>query len=153
MQAGVTSSGINNIWMSRWLDAEGAAVHAEKPLLAYRAAEALRLQDWGLYAHLTADYRRLRAHLCRDYLAGQDELVALCQELRAEFFPLGAGTGTCLVVAEAETAIAQLAEQFLRQRRPRERPYVAPFAIREHGVEFFGFGENGLLLPGPPEPC
>jgi hypothetical protein len=151
-KAGVTSSGINNIWMSRWLDAEGAAVHTEKPLLAYRAAEALRHQDWGLYAHLTADYRRLRAHLCRDYLAGQEELSALCREVKAEYFPLGAGTGTCLVAAEAETAICQLADHFSASADPATGRMALPFAIRQRGVEFYGFSENGLLLPEPPEP-
>ncbi len=150
-EGGVTSSGINNIWMSRWRDADGAALHAEKPLLAYRAAEALRLQNWGLYAHLVADYRRLRALLCEDYLSGQDELAALCQDTGAEYFPLGAGTGTCLVVAADPGAIAQLNLHFNATADLTSGRLAMPFKVREKGLEFYGFAENGLSLPASPE--
>ncbi len=150
-EAGVTSSGINNIWMSRWRDSDGAAVHAEKPLLAYRAAEALRQQDWGLYAHLVADYRRLRALLCKDYLGGQEELAECCHDMGAEYFPLGAGTGTCLVVAENPRAIVELNEHFTQTSDLASGRMAMPFKIREKGVGFYGFTENGLTLPLPPE--
>ncbi len=149
--AGVTSSGINNVWMARWRDLEGAAIHAGKPLLAYQAAEALRQQDWGLYARLVADYRRLRALLCEDYLDGQEELSALCRETGTEYFPLGAGTGTCLVVGEEAQAVTQLNEHFSASADPRSGRLAIPFKIREKGVEFYGFAENGLALPGVPE--
>ncbi len=147
---GVTSSGINNIWMSRWRDPKGAAVHAEKPLLAYRAAEALRQQDWGLYAHLVADYRRLRAQLCEDYLSGQEELAELCHETGTEYFPLGAGTGTCLVVGENTGAIREVESCFSATTDAASGRMALPFAIREKGVEFLNFRENGLELPAPP---
>ena len=150
-EAGVTSSWINNIWMSRWRDSDGAAVHAEKPLLAYRAAEALRQQDWGLYAHLVADYRRLRALLCEDYLSGQQELAERCHDMGAEYFPLGAGTGTCLVVAEKPRAIAELYEHFTQTSDLASGRVAMPFKIREKGIEFYGFSENGLTLPESPE--
>jgi hypothetical protein len=138
--------------MSRWRDIEGTAAHAEKPLLAYRAAEALRLKDWGLYANLVADYRRLRALLCKDYLSGQDELAGLCRDSAAEYFPLGAGTGTCLVVAENPRVIAELNEHFTRTSDMSTGRVAMPFKIREKGVGFYGFAENGLTLPMSPEP-
>lgn len=148
--AGVTSSAINNAWMSRWQDLDGAAIHAEKPLLAYRAAEALRHQDWALYARLIADYRRLRALLCEVYLTGQDELSTLCQDTGTEYFPLGAGTGTCLVVGENAGAISELSAHFTRTADMQSGRMTIPFKIREKGVEYYGFKENGLALPCPP---
>ncbi|MCF6179995.1 MAG: hypothetical protein L3J63_11500 [Geopsychrobacter sp.] len=148
---GVSSSAINNIWMAGWRDPEGAARHAEKPLLAYRAAEALRLQDWALYAELVGDYRRLRAHMCPDYLAGQDELAQLCHDVHAEFFPLGAGTGTCLVVAAQADSISEVADHFAASVDAHSGRMALPFAIRDKGVEFFGFSENGLQLPAEAE--
>ena len=149
--AGVTSSGINNVWMARWRDADGAALHNQKPLLAYRAAEALRLQDWELYARLTADYRRLRAQLCGEYLTGQEELAEMCRQGGAEYFPLGAGTGTCLVVAPQAEVITQLRTHFSASADPDSGRVVLPFAIRARGVEFRGFAENGLRIPEGPQ--
>ena len=151
-EAGVTSSAINNIWMSRWRDSDGAKVHAAKPLLAYRAAEALRLKDWGLYARLVGEYRRLRAELCNDYVNGQEELAAFCLDLGAEYFPLGAGTGTCMLVAEDSRAIVALDEHFTRTADAETGRVALPFKIREKGIGFYGFSENGFSLPLSPEP-
>ncbi len=147
---GVTSSQINNVWMSRWQDLDGAALHTQKPLLAYRAAEALRLKDWGLFAKLVAEYRQLRGLLCKDYLAGQNELADLCQDAGAEYFPLGAGTGTCLVAAEDPRAIVELGEHFSRTADTAAGRMAMPFKVRRKGVEFYGFKESGLALPSPP---
>lgn len=152
-EAGVTSSAINNSWMARWQDAQGAAMHAEKPLLAYRAAEALRRRDWEAYAHYVAGYRRLRAALCADYLAGQDELAGLCHKNGTEYFPLGAGTGTCLVVGADVRAVEDVRAHFARSADPVAGRMAIPFRIREKGAEFYGFAENGLKLPDtPPRP-
>ncbi len=148
---GVTSSGINNAWMARWRDQEGAGIHAEKPRLAYLAAEALRQQDWALYARAVAEYRSLRATLCVEYLSGQDELADRCHDSGLEYFPLGAGTGTCLVVGEKAQAITQLKEYFTASADAQTGRLAMPFRIREKGVEYYGFQENGLTLPMAPE--
>ena len=147
---GMSSSTINNVWMSRWRDPAGVAAHTEKPLLAYRAAESLRQKNWGRYAEFVGSYRQLRARLCSEYLAGQEELDACCQVVGAEYFPLGAGTGTCLAVAEKAGSIKALAEHFTATADSASGRRVLPFAIREQGVEFIGFSENGLALPSPP---
>lgn len=144
---GVTSSKINNVWMSRWADASGAALHRTKPLLAYKAAEAMRQRDWARYCEAIAEYRQLRALLCADYLSGQDELAALCHDTGAEYFPLGAGTGTCLVASEKPSVIEEFARHFAQSADPQSARTAIPFNIRPQGANYLGFIENGLALP------
>jgi len=144
---GVTSSKINNVWMSRWADTAGAALHGAKPLLAYTAAETLRQRDWGGYCAAIAEYRQLRRLLCADYVSGQEELAALCREAGAEYFPLGAGTGTCLVASEQPAVIAEFSQHFAQSADPQSARTAIPFKIRSQGVRYLGFVENGLALP------
>jgi len=144
---GVTSSKINNVWMSRWADSSGAALHGAKPLLAYRAAETLRQCDWGGYCAAIAEYRQLRSLLCADYVSGQEELAALCCDAGAEYFPLGAGTGTCLVASEQPAVIAEFSRHFAQSADHQSARTAIPFKIRSQGARYLGFVENGLNLP------
>jgi hypothetical protein len=148
---GVTSSQINITWMKQWLTDAGTALHRQKAELAYLAAEALRAQDWGAYVQMVAAYRRLREQLCPAYIAGQDELAALCRETGAEYFPLGAGTGTCLVVAAETGVTAAIAAQIVASADPDRGRTALPFCIRTRGLECLNFVENGLTVPAPPQ--
>lgn len=149
--AGVTSSQVNTVWMQQWLSAEGTALHRQKAELAYLAAEALRAQDWTAYVQSVAAYRKLREQLCPAYIAGQEELARFCAQTGAEYFPLGAGTGTCLVVAAEAGVTAALAAQVDASADPQLGRTALPFRIRARGLDCFHFAENGLAEPAPPQ--
>lgn len=147
---GVTSSQINTVWMQKWQSAEGTAMHRQKAELAYLAAEALRGRDWPAYVQSVAAYRKLREQLCPAYVAGQEELASFCKETGAEYFPLGAGTGTCLVVAAEVGVTAAIAAQVDASADPLLGRTALPFRIRVRGLECFHFVENDLAVPEPP---
>ena len=147
---GVTSSKANHAWMSAWREPEGAARHRRKPELAYLAVEALRERDWDAYGTAVAAYRMLRAELSASYLAGQDELARLCREHEAEYFPLGGGTGTCLVTCADGDALAAIVDRVEKTRDPATGRSVLPFRVRFEGVAFHGFEALGLEAPSGP---
>lgn len=148
---GVNSSLINNRWMAQWRTPEGTALHMRKTAIAYRAAEALRLKDWRDYAGAIREYREVRVKLCSAYVSGQDELQQHCQELEAEYFPLGAGTGTCLVVSPHPDSIGEISSRILSTPDEETARSVIEFKVREEGAEFLHFEEAGLKAPERPE--
>lgn len=133
---GVTSSGVNRQWLKRWLDEEGARLHHGKIPVAYRAAEALRLGNYDDYADTIREYRSIRGTLAPSYLHGQEELAAVCKETDAEFFPLGAGTGSSLVCATDPSAIEHLRQHFSKEAGKPNGRGTLPFRIREQGIEW-----------------
>jgi hypothetical protein len=150
-KGGVSSSLINNRWMAQWRSPEGTALHMRKTAIAYRAAEALRLKDWRDYAAAIKDYREVRVKLCSDYISGQSELQQHCQELEAEYFPLGAGTGTCLVVSPHADSISEISRRLHSTPDAASARSVIPFKVREEGAEFLHFEDAGLKIPQRPQ--
>ena len=145
-----TSSGVNSEWMKAWMNPDMARLHLKKAGLAYRGAEALRLLDFATYAAVIREYRAIRCRLSSSYVAGQQELENLCAELDAEFFPLGAGSGTCLVCAEDPGSLVELTRRVAETADPASGRAVLPFEVREQGVSFSGFTELGLSVPAYP---
>lgn len=145
--SGVTSTTVSNAWMLAWGTADGAKAHHEKRQVAYQAAEAMRARDWATYAHSVGRYRELRTQLCPAYITGQDELAALCLETGAEYFPLGGGLGTCLVVSEDASAIARIREVINASADPSRARTTVPFRVRSEGAVFHHFAESGLNVP------
>jgi hypothetical protein len=141
---GVTSSQINNSWMRQWQSGTGAMLHHGKADLAYRSAEALRTGNWPEYLETVSAYRQIRELLCPAYVTGQEELANFCKETRAEYFPLGAGTGTSLVVAADSGVTTALMARVLGSADAATGRTALPFNVRHRGVEFFNFVENGL---------
>jgi hypothetical protein len=98
-------------------------------------------------------YRKLRERLCSGYTAGQDELEALCYEYDAEYFPLGGGSGTCLVACASSDALTELCANVAKSEDGSEGRAVLPFRVRREGLALTGFEENGLRRPaGAPRP-
>ena len=148
---GVNSSLINNRWMAQWRTPEGTALHMRKTAIAYRAAEALRLKGWRDYAAAIKEYREVRVQLCSDYISGQLELQQHCQELEAEYFPLGAGTGTCLVVSHHADSIGEISRRIHSTPGTESARSVIPFKVREEGAEFLHFEAAGIKVPQRPQ--
>jgi len=148
---GVSSSLINNQWMAQWRSLEGTALLMRLPELAYRATEALRMKDWVEYAAVVKEYREVRVQLCADYTTGQEELAHICKDLEAEYFPLGAGTGTCLVVSPHAGAISEISQAFRPDPEANGARNAIAFKVREQGVDFWNFVESGLKIPNSPE--
>lgn len=149
-QGGVTSSAVNRRWMAAWRSPEGAALHLEKLGLAWQGAEALRRRDWPAYADALRRYREVRATLCPDYLHGQEELATLGRELGFEHFPVGAGTGACLIAAEDPAAIVELDQRIAATADPAHARVALPVVPRRQGIVCPGFEELGLDVPSGP---
>lgn len=145
--SGVTSSGVNSDWMAAWAVPRQAAKHLQKAELAYEGAEALRTIDFDRYANVIRQYRKIRTELCARYLAGQDELERLCERYGAEYFPVGAGGGTCLVCATHEDGLKDLVGQVKGSEDHNIGRVVIPFRIRRNGISFSGFQQNDLTIP------
>lgn len=150
-KGGVNSSLINNRWMAQWRTPEGTALHMRKTAIAYRASEALRLKDWHDYAAAIKEYREVRVQLCSEYISGQLELQQHCEELEAEYFPLGAGTGTCLVVSPHADSISEISRRIHATPDAETARSVIPFKVREEGAEFIHFEDAGLEVPKRPQ--
>lgn len=149
---GVTSATVNRQWMEAWETPESAELHMQKATLAYNGAEALRTLDFHAYADVIRQYRDLRTDLCPQYIAGQEEIEALCATVGAEYFPVGAGGGTCLVCSPRPEALRALLDKIRGTEDPNAGRVIIPFHVQENGVRFVGFEENGLLCPeGPAE--
>lgn len=145
-----TSSSVNTQWMKAWLTSATAARHLEKIEIAYRGVEALRSLDFAAYAHVIGEYRRIRVDLCDRYTAGQEELEGLCEKYSAEYFPVGAGSGTCLVCAAEEESITEIARAIRETEDSSTGRTVIPFRVRAAGASFLGFEELGLQIPRAP---
>jgi len=146
---GVTSTDVNSEWMKQWRSATGAEVHLAKREIAYRSVEALRLGNWDEYRDTVCDYRQLRFQLCPAYLAGQKELADLCLKCGAEYFPLGAGSGTCLVTSPEPQALSWLSAELAAQERAEY--FIHPVQLRKQGIVTRFFEENSLLPPSIPD--
>jgi hypothetical protein len=148
---GVTSAGVNRQWMQAWASPQGAEQLMKKARLAYEGAEALRQLDFAAYATVIKGYRDLRTELCGQYTAGQEELELLCIRYRSEYFPVGAGGGTCLVCSPDPKDLRELLDQIRGTQDKAAGRVVIPFEVQENGVRFIGFQENGLNIPRGPE--
>ncbi|MEM1245263.1 MAG: hypothetical protein AAGK22_02765 [Acidobacteriota bacterium] len=148
---GVTSSGVNHVWMKAWRDPKLVGQHIGKRELAYRASEALRHGDWPTYCSAVRSYREARTELCAAYLNGQDELGQLCERYGVEYFPLGGGSGTCMVCGEDEAAVASVVDAVRETADPSAGRTALEFAVRENGLEMRHFEECGLEEPAGPE--
>ncbi len=153
-QKGVKSSDVNSEWMAAWAVPQHARLHLMKADLAYRAAEALRLGDFEAYAATTREYRDIRVQLCARYVAGQQELSRLCDEFGAEYFPVGAGGGTCLVSSANPDSIAAIQHHMKETADLNIGRTYLPFKVRDKGLVLRGFSELGFELParGTAEP-
>jgi len=149
-RTGVTSAGVNTDWMAAWAIPQQAAKHLDKAMLSYEGAEALRNLDFTQYADVLRKYRNIRTDLCARYTAGQSELDQLCIRNSAEYFPVGAGGGTCLVCSPDANALKNLVEQIKSTEDPAIGRVVIPFKVRKEGVRFIGFKELGLSIPAAP---
>lgn len=147
---GVTSSGVNHVWMKAWRDPSQVGKHLGKRDLAYRGSEALRHGDWQTYCDVVRTYREVRTELCAAYLNGQDELGELCRQHDAEYFPLGGGSGTCMVCAVDEQAVSAVASAVRETADPSAGRTALDFAVREKGLEILHFEECGLDVPAGP---
>lgn len=136
---GVTSATVNRRWLAAWADPAGAALHLEKPALAWRAAEALRTGDWPAYTAALRRYREVRAALSPLYLAGQDELAAAGKELGVEHFPLGAGLGTCLVTSPDAGALDELRRRIEASADPERGRVALVVEVARVGLALRGF--------------
>ena len=78
-------------------------------------------------------YRKLRERQCSRYTAGQDELEALCYEYDAEYFPLGCGSGTCLVACASSDPLTELCANVAKSEDGSEgrRPIRATFCFAD----------------------
>lgn len=148
---GVTSSGVNSDWIRAWRNPEGARRHLKKISLAWNAAEAMRQLDWARFCDAVTCYRQIRVALSPQYVAGQEELAALCAQVDATWFPVGAGSGTCLVAAEDPGSISMIRETIDSTRDAIKGRTVIPFNVRGDGIVFQNFTEVGLLTARPPQ--
>ena len=148
---GVTSSGVNHMWMKAWRDPGQVGHHLRKRVLAHDASEALRHGDWSTYCGAVREYRTIRTNLCEAYLNGQDELRDLCDRFEAEYFPLGGGSGTCMVCAEDEGAVKAVVDAVNETAAPEVGRTTLPFAVREDGLQMLHFEEAGISVPQGPE--
>ena len=146
-----TSSDVNAQWMKAWSTSEMAVRHLEKIELAFRGVEALRSLDFASYAQVIGEYRRIRVDLCNRYTAGQEELEGLCEKYAAEYFPVGAGGGTCLVCAPQAESITEISRVIRETEDQSTGRTVIPFCVRTAGASFLGFEELGLNVPQAPE--
>jgi hypothetical protein len=89
--------------------------------------------------------------LCSEYISGQLELQQHCEELEAEYFPLGAGTGTCLVVSPHADSISEISRRIHATPDAETARSVIPFKVREEGAEFIHFEDAGLEVPKRPQ--
>jgi hypothetical protein len=147
---GVTSSGVNNDWIRAWESAEGTRQHSKKINVAWEAAEAMRAHDWRRFCEAVTSYRKIRAALSQRYIAGQDELAVLCARVDATWFPVGAGSGTCLVAAEDPQSISTIREAIESTQDISKGRTTIPFAVRSNGIVFQNFKESGLAVPPLP---
>ncbi len=146
-----TSSEVNTQWMKAWSTRDTAARHLEKIELAYRGVEMLRSLDFAGYAQVIREYRRIRVDLCNRYTAGQEELEGLCEKYGAEYFPVGAGSGTCLVCAPEAESITEISRVIRETEDESIGRTIIPFRVRSAGASFLGFEELGLNIPRVPE--
>lgn len=146
-QPGVKSTDVNSEWMAAWAVPQHAAKHLAKAQLAYDGAEALRRLDFEVYADVMRKYRDLRTQLCATYIAGQRELALLCEEHKAEYFPVGAGGGTCLVCSPHADALEAIGNRIKQTEEVEIGRTFIPFRVRERGVRFSGFEELGFNIP------
>lgn len=148
---GVTSSSVNSDWLRAWHTQAGARQHSEKIGLAWKAAEAMRNLDWAGYCDVVTRYRQIRAAISPAYVAGQEELATLCARVDATWFPVGAGSGTCLVAAEDAGSISSIREAIDSTRDIDRGRTVIPFNVRKNGIVFHNFSESGLERPQLPQ--
>jgi hypothetical protein len=146
-QKGVKSSDVNSEWMSAWAVPQSAALHLAKAELAYRAAEALRIGDFDTYSQVTKKYREIRTQLCARYIAGQSELAHLCEKHQAEYFPVGAGGGTCLVCSHDPGAIREIRHHMTQTADESIGRTFIPYRVRTEGILLNGFTELGFGVP------
>lgn len=108
LSAGQGSTDVNAVWMSRFRDAEGTALHARKLRLGYQWVEALRTADIEGMKAAAKEYTDIRIALNSAYAAGQNELFTLARKHNLAVFICGAG-GARLVpdreVAKPGTAV------------------------------------------------
>ena len=69
----------------------------------------------------------------------------------ATWFPVGAGSGTCLVAAEDPGSISMIRETIDSTRDAIKGRTVIPFNVRGDGVVFQNFTEVRLLTARPPQ--
>lgn len=149
--SGVTSSGVNGDWIRAWRGTQGARLHLRKMSIAWDAAEAMRRLDWSRFCAAVTRYRQIRVALSPRYAAGQEELAALCARVDATWFPVGAGSGTCLVAAEDPQSISTVREAVESTRDVSTGRTVIPFNVRRDGIVFQNFTEAGIVMPQPPK--
>ena len=149
---GMTSAIVNRDWMAAWATVQHAELHLRKAALAYEGAEALRSLDFVTYADVIRQYRDIRVELCPQYTAGQSELQDLCERFGGQYFPVGAGGGTCLVCCPRSSALQDLLNRIRGTESQAAGRVVIPFSVQDSGIHFVGFCENGLEIPeGPPD--
>ena len=123
------SSTINQRWADMLRD-EGAFPRlTELPGITYEYREGLRLADWERVLASLRDFRRIRAELIPEFIAGAEGLVDVAAEHGAEAFPLGAGGGGSCVVFAADPGALE------RVRRAAGDVDEIPFRLLDRGHE------------------
>jgi hypothetical protein len=149
---GATSRSVNTDWIAAWAIPEQATKHLRKAVLAYEGAEALRLLDFHVYADVIRTYREIRTELCTGYTAGLGEMKQLCDQFGCQYFPVGAGGGTCLVCAPQASFLTDLLAYIKGSEDPSVGRIAIPLRIRRGGIGVLGFEELELAIPaGAPE--
>lgn len=146
-----TSRDVNSDWIGAWANIGGAEANMRKVSVAYDAVEALRALDFRWYAETMRDYRELRAELCPHYLDNLEDVAALCRLSDCQYFPLGAGGGTCLICAPEPDSLTSFLQDIENMQNLNSRGVVLPFAVRQEGVNLHGFEELGFRTPRQPE--
>ena len=120
------SASVNERWVELLRDDEAFERLSELPALTYEYREGLRRGEWGRVLGSLRDFRRIRAELVPEYMAGAEELTELAASREAEAFPLGAGGGGACLVFAPDPEVARR----MREDAPMEE---IPFALLERG--------------------
>jgi len=91
INAGQGSTDVNAVWMARFRDTEGTALHTRKLQLGYEWVEGLRTGDIDAMKVSAQAYTDIRNILNPAYSAGQRELVDLARDHNLAVFICGAG--------------------------------------------------------------
>jgi D-glycero-alpha-D-manno-heptose-7-phosphate kinase len=102
-----SSADVNRRWVAMLRDDAAFERLMELPGLTYEYREGLRTSDWERVLGSLRDFRRLRAELVPEFMAGADALVDLAAARGAEAFPLGAGGGGSCLVFGADPGVVE----------------------------------------------